>query len=366
MANTQRFQPDWTSPPGDTIADAVRERGMTLAEFAERMSAGVAEVEGLIHGRIPISIKIARQLRNALGGSVEFWVSRDFQYREDVARSHRQEEAQWLKELPIRDMVASGWLVPFPNAVDELRACLSFFDVPSVDAWRERFKDLRAQVAFRTSRSFESREGATAAWLRQGEIQAGRIECRRWNQEGFRNLLPDLRILTKRKDPAQFLPDLEARCAEQGVAAVVVRAPNGCRASGATRFLSPKKALLLLSFRHLTDDHFWFTFFHEAGHLVLHDPNRLFLEGLEDTADLFSADEEEEANDFAANLLVPPEKRASLLKIPTTSQSVIRFAVEIGVSPGVVVGQLQHLGRLGQNRLNRLKRRFKWNATAGY
>lgn len=362
MPDLQTFQPEWSSPPGDTISDAIRERGMTPVELAEQMSMDVHDVEALIRGQIPISIKLARQLRDALGGSVEFWVSRDFQYREDVSRSHREDEAEWLKELPIRDMVAFGWLSPAPTPVDELQACLRFFDIQGIEAWRAKYRDVRTQVAFRTSPSFESHEGATAAWLRQGEIEAKRITCRPWNRDGFSSLLPGLRTLTKWKDPARFLPELQKRCAEYGVAVVVVPAPNGCRASGATRFVSRTKAMLLLSFRYLTDDHFWFTFFHEAGHLVLHDPNKLFLEGIEGRGNIFSLEDEREANDFAVSVLIPQDKRERLKKIPMTSRSVIRFAVDIGVSPGVVVGQLQHLGQIGHNRLNGLKRRFKWES----
>ncbi|MCH7749100.1 MAG: ImmA/IrrE family metallo-endopeptidase [Acidobacteria bacterium] len=162
--------------------------------------------------------------------------------------------------------------------------------------------------------------------------------------------------MTNWKDPGRFIPQLQKYCAESGVAVAVVRAPTGCRASGATRFLSRDKALLLLSFRYLTDDQFWFTFFHEAGHLLLHGCDELFLEG-DDTP---SNAEEQEANEFAARTLVPSEFLPSLLALDANAREVIRLAVRLGVSPGVVVGQLQHLGKIGHDQLNRLKRRYRW------
>ena len=136
----------------------------------------------------------------------------------------------------------------------------------------------------------------------------------------------------------------------------IVRAPRGCRASGATRFLSANKALLMLSFRYLSDDHFWFTFFHEGGHLLLHSEKSLFLEG----ADMPSSREEEEANDFAARALIPLEFQPLLAGLNADARGVIRFARQVGVSPGIVVGQLQHLGRVDRGQLNGLKRRFRW------
>ncbi|HEU4689887.1 MAG TPA: ImmA/IrrE family metallo-endopeptidase, partial [Vicinamibacterales bacterium] len=164
--------------------------------------------------------------------------------------------------------------------------------------------------------------------------------------------------LTRQKDPERFLPTLIRACAECGVALVVLRAPTGCRASGATRFLSPDKALLLLSFRYLSDDHFWFTFFHEAGHLILHGEEALFIEADE----MLDSVQEDEANRFAGDVLIPPEFKAELGKLPLTHRDVIRFAVRAGVAPGIIVGQLQHQGRLPRNRLNGLKRRFRWSA----
>ncbi len=163
-------------------------------------------------------------------------------------------------------------------------------------------------------------------------------------------------MLTRKRDPKLFIPELKRRCAECGVAVVIVRAPTGCRASGATRFLSRDKALLLLSFRYLSDDHFWFTFFHEAGHLLLHGKSALFLEG----PNMLSTKEEEEASGFAARTLIPSEFRPGLLDLGVDGRQVIRFARLVGVSPGVVVGQLQYLRRLSPRQLNNLKTRFRW------
>jgi Zn-dependent peptidase ImmA (M78 family) len=111
-----------------------------------------------------------------------------------------------------------------------------------------------------------------------------------------------------------------------------------------------------LSFRHLSDDHFWFTFFHEAGHLLLHGERGVFLEG-DDTP---SNGEEEEANKFAACILVPPEFQSSFLNLRADARTVIRFAMRAGIAPGIVVGQLQHLDHLRHNQLNRLKRYYVW------
>ena len=113
----------------------------------------------------------------------------------------------------------------------------------------------------------------------------------------------------------------------------------------------------MLSFRYLSDDHFWFTFFHEAAHLILHREKYIFLEG----DDRLSSDEEEEANKFAADTLIPPEFQAEMMSLPAETRAVMRFARKVGVSRGIVVGQLQHRGLLRRNQLNNLKHRYTWS-----
>lgn len=353
MANNE-FRPDWASAPGETIADILRERNLSDVEFAAGIGRTLEEAKNLLQGRTNITIAIARQLEALLGSSVEFWMARDYQYREDIARLDKVDK-KWLSELPLEEMIKFGWL-PKSDPSDQVAACLRFFDVPSVAAWNERYSQLTQMVAFRTSVAFASRPAAVAAWIRQGEIEAEAMDCRPWNGEQFRRSLADMRALTREKDPNRFLPELRKRCAENGVAIVTLRAPTGCRASGATRFLSPEKAVLLLSFRYLSDDQLWFTFFHEAGHLLLHGKNGFFLEG-EDTP---STNDEEEANAFAVRTLVPPDFQAELLNLRSEARRVIRFAMRVGISPGIIVGQLQHLGHIRRNQLNRLKRRYTW------
>ena len=361
MAKRNDFRPDWASAPGDTIADILEERDISLAEFAQRMGRTPDDASGLLNGRARITIEVARELEAVLGASAAFWTNREYQYREDLARLERRAPSVaargWLSELPLKDMIKFGWLEPQSSSVAaQTAACLSFFGVPGVDAWRETYRGVLEMAAFRTSPSFKSQPGAVAAWLRQGEIESKSIDCRPWDGKRFEAELSSIRRLTWKKNPKVFLPELQKRCAECGVALVILRAPSRCRASGATRFLSPSKALLLLSFRYLSDDHFWFTFFHEAGHLVLHDNSVLFLEG-EKTA---STKEEDEANEFAARVLIPPEFRGEFMSLRSEGREVIRFARRVGVSPGIVVGQLQHLSRIKQHQLNRLKRRFSW------
>jgi hypothetical protein len=282
-------------------------------------------------------------------------MARDFQYHQQTANLEEATNA-WVRDLPFADMVRFGWIEPVPKRSEALAACLKFFDVPNVAIWHRVYGSLEQKFLFRTSAAFESEPAAVAAWLRRGEIEASRTRCDPWSAEGFGAALTSIRFLTREKDPKKFIPELQRVCADVGVAVTTVRSPSGCRASGATRFVTAEKALLLLSFRHLADDQFWFSFLHEAGHLLLHSHQDVFIEGIEapDSA------AEKEADDFASRTLIPPQHLPELLRLRQNKFDLVRFARRMGISPGIVVGQLQHYGRIKENHFNGMKRRYRW------
>jgi HTH-type transcriptional regulator/antitoxin HigA len=149
---------------------------------------------------------------------------------------------------------------------------------------------------------------------------------------------------------------LEELCAQCGVAVVFVLELPKMGVSGATRWITKDKALIQLSLRYKTDDHLWFTFFHEAGHILKHGKKALFLEGngLDDK-------HEGEADEFASNWLIPVREFNSFVSLSLYSKaSVAAFAEQIGIAPGIVVGQLQHHGHLPFTHLNGLKKRYCW------
>ena len=352
------FAPDWVSPPGSTVADLLEERGWTQQELAQRSGFTTKHISLLINGKAPVTEDTAVKLERVLGSTMRFWMTREAQYREARARLEERKalsgKGGWLQRLPIKEMVRFGWIRSFENTGDQVRECLRFFGVASVDAWERQYAD--PLVAFRASAKHTKEVGAVAAWLRQGERQAELIDCKAFDKTVFRQVLGESRQLTNVCDPAAFIPRLVEACARAGVAVVLVPAPKGCPVSGATRWLSPEKALLMLSLRHKSNDHFWFSFFHEAGHLLLHSKKLLFV----DVDSRIDGQDEDQADSFAADWLITPAEAARLSDMPKSIHAVQTFAQRIGVAPGIVVGRMQKDGLLPWTYLNGLKIRYRW------
>lgn len=353
------FVPRWASPPGDTVKQLLIERQVDQADTAAALNLAPGGFDDLLAGRSPITIRLAERLAVVLGGSVEFWMARDGQYHEDRSRVDADE---WAQQLPVKEMAALGWISRRPAGwLERIEACLDFFDVASVDAWRAVQEVSVSRTRFRSSRKFDRDEFAVAAWLRQCQVELSAVRCSTWDRGAFAALLPELLPLTRERDPAEFLATLRTRCAAVGVAVALVRAPTGCYVSGAALPREDGQPSIALSGRYRSDDHLWFTFFHEAAHLLLHGVNSVYLDEIERETRPETADELE-ADRFAGALLVPPEYEERVYSARTSPFKIGAIAREIGVSEGVVVGYLQHRGTLSfGSRLNKLKRRYEWD-----
>jgi Zn-dependent peptidase ImmA (M78 family)/plasmid maintenance system antidote protein VapI len=355
------FEPDWFSRPGDTLNTLMSQRGLSPIELAERLGCDSVQVRDLLTGMMPIDDQLADGIAEAVGGTPSFWRKRQATYDKSLSRVADavppEVGSDWLKQIPLAAMASSGWIERPPGRPQALRSCLAYFGVSDPEEWRRRYANVSADVAFRTSPSFESGLGPLSAWLRQAEIEASMMACAKWDPRILTGKLDGLRKLTLLREPAKFVPRLRSMCAEAGVAVVVLRAPQGCRASGATRFVRRDRAMIVLSFRHRSEDHFWFTFFHEVGHLLLHGQSTTFVDVEANATD----EKEREANSFASTTLVPAARQGEMAELGARTQRVLRFSASVGISPGIVVGQMQHQGLISPAALSPLKRRYSWD-----
>ncbi len=360
-APANEYEPDMVSPPGDTLLETIETLGMSQSELARRMGRPRKTMNEIIRGKAEITPETALQLERVLGVTASFWLNRERHYREWLARQQETQQLlgwiNWLKEIPIREMMHRGWIPAVREKQRQVYEALRFFGVASPDAWYALNE--QADVAFRQSHVAQCDAGAVSAWLRQGEIKAIEIDCSLYDEKKFLAALACIRALTV-APPEVFQPEVVRGCAEAGVAVVFVPELPRTGTWGATRWLTNAKALLQVSLRYRSDDHFWFSFFHEAGHIVLHKKHEVFLEcGLDGTT------MEQEANTFAADHLIPRDAWQAFhtTSVAMTRAGIERFAEALTIAPGIVVGRLQHEELLPHSHCNDLKRRFTWNET---
>lgn len=357
-----QFQPNIVFPPGDTLQEILDTLGMTQAQLSERMGRPKKTINRIIKGEVAITPDTAIQLERVLVMPASFWNNLEYRYQEHLARLREEEslaaQTKSLEILPIHEMIKFGWIKKSKDSTHQVEEVLNFFGFASLKQFWVVWNSYRYQVTFRKSK--EGDWGSIFAWLHMGEILARDIECNPYDSKKFYEALIKIRSLTV-KSPDIFVPKTRQLCSKAGVAIVFVPQLPKTRSSGAARWLTPNKALIQISLRYKTDDQVWFSFFHEAAHILSHRKRPIFLDG-----DKMLSKEglEEEANRFAAEFLIPDEALRRFIETcphGRISKLAIReFASELHIAPGIIVGRLQHDGHLPFSHCNDLKRKFEW------
>ncbi|HIE0145269.1 ImmA/IrrE family metallo-endopeptidase [Serratia marcescens] len=355
MIGTLDFCPDRVSPPGDTIIDLMDEHGLTDEELSKKIGLSIRKGQQLLSGHLHINEVMASRLQDIFDVSVDFWLEREGAYRKHIEFLDETNK-KWLESIPVRDMIEFGWISKTSSRESKLKNCLDFFGINSVNDFSRKINTETPLVAFRKSINLKTLPMADLVWITKAQKISRNNKCEMWDKEKLKSLIPELRKTTNEPDIKKFIPHLKEVLATAGVSLVVLPTPSGCRASGATCFFEPERATLIVSFRYLTDDHFWFTFFHEIGHLVLHDAVSIRLEG--DVK--LTAVEEKEADQFATNTLIPEIFQKEIKNFGVKNwKDMVRVSRKIGVSKGIVLGYLQHIGNVPYTHLNRFKVRYK-------
>lgn len=349
------FEPEYAVPPGRTLQETIDALGMVQRDLATRAGLSSKHINQIIQGIAPISHETAIRLEQVTGVPARMWNNLEVNYREQLAKLEEKKRLEhdlaWLKKIPTGELIKRGKIEKQTDRVLMLKAVLGFFGVADVDAWNKIW--LSPTVAYRKSAVFQGKPEVMATWLRLGELEARAVLCAPFDKSRFRAVLHEIRAITVEK-PEVFEPKMKGLCADAGVAVVLVPEIKNAPVSGATRWLTPEKAKLQLSLRYKTNDQFWFTFFHEAGHILFGGKKDVFI-------DLNHATGKGEvaADSFAADHLIPPHSASELNGLKST-WAIEAFAESIGIAPGIVVGRLQHEGMIGHDQFNGLKMRYQW------
>jgi len=359
MNKKNTFEPDYAVAPGETLQETIDALGLTQKDLAERMGLTTKTVNLLIKGDAPITADTALVLERVTGVPAAFWNNLESKYRERLARmqARQQMEAQqqWVKRFSYAKMVELKFLEATQDVVDRVDNLIRFFGVASSRQWEETYTQLTG--AAREPARCVSDLGDLSAWLRAGEIKAQRRDCAEYDKTAFEEALVKIRRLTAEATPAIW-SEVETLCAAAGVAVVLVPPLPKIHLFGFTRWLTPRNALIQLSLRYKTDDILWFSFFHEAAHILMHGKKDVFLEYRGATSP-----KEKDADRWAADFLIPAaDWQAFLQKAgrPISEQGIVAFAKQQGIAASIVLGRLQHKEKaVKPNRYNHLKQKLE-------
>ena len=345
MATKNLYIPENVSHPGTTLDEKMKEMGMSVKEFAVRTSKPEKTVIAIIKGDSSITPEMAVAFENVTKIPANFWMNRQRIYDECVARSKRQAQivsfADWAKKFPYADMANQGWIEKKTVQEEKTAVILDFFGVSSPIAWENYYMNQQLKVAFRISLATTKEPYAISAWLRKGELQASEINVGiEYSDKLLRSKLPAMKELMRKK-PANFPEQLQSLCTECGIKLMYTPCLKKAPISGSTRWIN-NIPCIQLSGRSKRYDTFWFSFFHEIGHILLHGKKDIFLEDIEYNED--QLEKEKQADEFSSGILLTEKETNAILKEKIFSPTKLKqYAEKFKTHPAIIIGRLQHL-----------------------
>lgn len=328
--------------PGEILAEKLEELGMGSKEFSVRANKPEKTISAVLRGNSSITPDMAVQFENVTQIPAHFWMNAQNRYNEYVARKKHQviiEEAiEWSRNFPIGKMIQLEWLPKKSTNKEKTAELLSFFGLANHHAWEDYYYNKQLKVAFRISLASTKEPYALSAWLRMGEIQAQDIKTNAYSEKEFKKCLPEIKSLMA-THPDGFFEKLQLLCSKVGVKVIHTPCLPKAPINGATRWINDFP-VIQISGRYQRHDIFWFTFFHEVGHILLHGKKDIFLEDIR-YSDL-DQQKESEADDFAIKWTLSHDEENVIVANDLTEGCIKKYAVEFNTHPGIIVGRLRH------------------------
>lgn len=341
------------TPPGATIKEQLIDRGLSQKEFALRMGMSEKHISKLINGDVQLTPEVAVRLEMVLGVPAKFWNKLEATYREKLIKANAENEMdsdkELVKKLPYREMSKNGWVPETRETTERVIYLRKYFEVVNL----EIIKDMKlSKIAYRRLAETEKGNLALLAWAQKAKLEARAIETSLIDLKTLKEKLPEIRSMTA-MNPADFCPKLIEMLSGCGIALVFLPHIGGSFLHGAT-FCDGNKIVVGLTVRGKDADKFWFSLFHELGHILLGHINQ---------SDGTTDEDEEAADNFAKETLIPTVEFNAFTSLNDFSKtSICSFAQKQNILCGIVVGRLQKEGFINYNRCNDLKTKYVLSA----
>jgi HTH-type transcriptional regulator/antitoxin HigA len=332
-------------PPGEYIQDELDARGWTQIDFAEIIGRDPKTVNMIISGRTRITEDTAKLLEAALGLDAQYWLNLESAYRLSIARETAMtglvsRKAQLYEKYPITPMVKRGWIERTESQEVLEHRIFSFFNVSRID-------DVPVFAHAARKRNEPQKTPLQLAWLFRTNELAKALPISGFTQKKLQDALLSLKELLEYPEQIKHVPRI---LADAGIRFVVVEALPGSGIDGASYWIDKNSPVVAMSTLHDRIDNFWFVLLHELRHIANEHGLALDINLLEHKDAITK--EEQIVNAEASDFLVPKQAMDDFIarvRPIFTTLSVTGFANRMSVHPGIVAGQLHHLGLVPYN-----------------
>lgn len=344
MATINKYYPETVTHPGEILLEALEENKIGAKEFAVRTGKPEKTITAVLKGESSLTPDMAILFEQVLQIPGKFWLEAQRNYDEYRARIDYQAAidaaTDWARDFPYANMASFGWVPKTVKIKEKVLHLFEYFRVANQKGFDDYYFHQKTKVAFRISLKGNKNATAIAAWLRQGEIQADQLEAPEYNKAALKNSLPQFKKLMA-AHPGNFFEQLRDLCLKCGVKLVHTPCLPKTAIHGSTRWIN-NTPLIQLSGRFKRNDIFWFTFFHEVGHILMHGKKYISLENIDYEGE--NEQYEEEANSFASQWILTDVQVEEIWNSENLNAEKIKhFAQKFVTHPACIIGRLQYL-----------------------
>jgi|694.fasta_scaffold22859_4 HTH-type transcriptional regulator/antitoxin HigA len=352
------FKPNWAVRPGEIVAEYIQYYGWSQREFAHRLGLHENTVSNIIKSKDKITPEIAEKFARVFGMKTSFFINLQALYDESLPRQIKSEELEKekgiLEKLPYLEMVKLGWVAKTQKIEEKLKNLYGYFAIASLSSL---LKVGVGEIAYRKNEKRNFSPETLAIWLRKGEIESLNLEIPEFDKKKLENSLEKVKRLTLKSfdEIKQELKEILFECGV--ILCYTPKLTNSC-VNGASRWYG-NNILIQISDSGKKEDIFWFTLFHEIGHVLKHLYNakkKSFI----DMEDEEKSEFEIEADDFAKDVLIPKANYSELIKNMLNESAIKKFSLKERVDIGVLVGRLCNDKYMNFSQADRFRKKIKF------
>lgn len=336
-------KPDYIVPPGRYLAEHLDVFHISKTDLSSRSRVSIDVINDILSGKSALRPETAMAFEMVLGVPAKLWLGLENSYQLKLAYNKKLKWAKsvqsWSNQFPVDNLVRYGFIEKPNNKSEAVLSLLRFFGVESIDSWKCKYDNI--SVAY--SHLEENLSVASVStWLRIAELEIKEQDIFDYNQEAFHGILSEIRrLIIKPFD--KVWPKVISLCNSVGVGVSLTESISNDTLLGAAWWYSPSIAVIQVNPNQLIDNKFWFTFFHEAAHLLFHEKKIKNLKRIYvDTESDIVNESEIQANEFASNMLISKEAWVEFTtRYDGSKKEVIEFSKKHKISTSIVLGILK-------------------------
>lgn len=278
---------------------------------------------------LSLLLKCSNALRNPIKVVTEYLDGKE----REVYNFETSQVIPFWELIPLKELVHNKWLSA-QNTVEDLKqlivssGSLTNFAYHKKSSFAEKSAKQASLFVWETKILSEA----------QNIIRENKVEFTEYNPAWISELL----ILTKAPDGPLIAQQLLLK---KGIVLVIEKHLQQTYLDGAAMLSEEGFPVIGMTLRHNRIDNFWFVLFHELAHVYLHlltNKFPVFLDEKIGEGDDTDDPLENEANNFARNTLITPEKWAACVSpVMTTPKAVEIDAKNLDIHPAILAGRIR-------------------------